>query len=157
MHGTNLLYRLYASFGTYHAHSTWFLLLFWQFFFGVIEISSIPLSLLTAYNIRQDWVKEMPTLHLVTKIGFAIAFIGARVILWNMNMLSFLKDTWNLITASSSSSKITNTARVITLIAGDIPAFFLTALQLFWAFKILEAAAGMAVGKKQQNRKLNND
>jgi hypothetical protein len=109
------------------------------FFFGFIEISSVPLSLLNAFNIRQDWVKEMPRLHLVTKILFAVTFIGARVFSWNANMHLFFRDTWRLVTASSSDINVSMTARVITFFAGDVPAVFLTVLQLFWASKIVEA------------------
>jgi hypothetical protein len=130
------------------------------FFFGVIEISSVPLSLLNAFNIRQDWVKAMPMLHLLTKILFALTFIGARVFLWNSNMHLFFKDTWSLIvpptpSSSSSSSEITisTLARVVTLLAGDVPALFLTVLQLFWAFKIIEALVEMLVGGKRSKKR----
>jgi hypothetical protein len=122
------------------------------FFFGFIEISSVPLSLLNAFKIRQDWVKEMPKIYLVTQILFAVTFIGARVFSWNSNMHLFFKDTWSLVTASPSDITVSMTARIITLIAGDIPAVFLTVLQLFWASKIVEAVLMMVVSGKNSKK-----
>lgn len=122
------------------------------FFFGVIEVSSLPLSLLNAFNFRDDWVVAYPTLHLFTKIFFAIAFIGTRVFLWNSNMHLFFKDTLSLIANNNPEiANISATTRFVTLLAADVPALFLTFLQLFWAFKILEALLNMVLGgaKKQ--------
>jgi len=49
------------------------------FFFGVIETSSVPLSLLNAFKVRSDWVEAMPVLHLLRQVSFSLTFIGARV------------------------------------------------------------------------------
>lgn len=117
------------------------------FFFGVIEVSSLPLSLLNAFNFRNDWVVTFPTLHLFTKIFFAIAFIATRVFLWNSNMHLFFKDTLSLIANNTKEiANVSSSTRLVTLLAADVPALFLTFLQLFWAFKIFEALLIMVRG-----------
>ena len=121
------------------------------FFFGVIETSSVPLSLLNAFKVRSDWVEAMPVLHLLRQVSFSLTFIGARVFLWISNMFLFLKDTRNVI--ASSDESIGNTTRVMTLIAGDVPGVFLTALQLFWTWKILTTVAEIVRGKSSGTKK----
>ena len=59
----------------------------------------------------------------------------------------FFKDTLSLIANNTKEiANVSSSTRLVTLLAADVPALFLTFLQLFWAFKIFEALLIMVRG-----------
>lgn len=106
------------------------------FFYGVSELSSIPLSLVNIYKFRPDWHVNMPILQHLLKGLFALTFLTIRVGCWMPVIKSFFSDIYHLQTTSDPA--MTLGFRLTLLITSAIPALLLTCLQLFWAYRIVQ-------------------
>jgi len=106
------------------------------FFYGVSELSSIPLSLVNIYKFRPDWHVNMPILQHLLKCLFALTFLTIRVGCWMPVIKSFFSDVYHLQTTSDPA--MTLGFRLTLLITSAIPALLLTCLQLFWAYRIVQ-------------------
>mmetsp|Transcript_4490 Transcript_4490/g.8630 ORF Transcript_4490/g.8630 Transcript_4490/m.8630 type:complete len:291 (+) Transcript_4490:130-1002(+) len=109
------------------------------FFFGVIELSSVPLAMVNFCKNNRELVdKRYPTLYLKLRILFSLVFLVVRVIMWT----PLMKDVLRL----SAMLGWTCQTNLCALGIGCfwLSAFFLTVLQYYWAILILKGYMGLA-------------
>jgi hypothetical protein len=107
------------------------------FFFGVIEISSVPLSLMNFSRDNPSWVKNYPIIQHGSRPVFAVLFLVTRVILWTPSIMDVLRNciliAW---TCRTTVCQVASTSFTLS-------AVFLTALQWYWGFLITKAITKM--------------
>ena len=116
------------------------------FFFGIIEISSVPLSLMNYFKDSQSLIHTYPTAYLFIRLAFMISFLTARVIFWTPQMYDVIRCS-TLLTSTCQTSICTITAGSFTLCA-----ILLTLLQYLWATKILSGLIRL-LSKKSTKKK----
>uniref|UniRef100_A0A7S4IMR3 TLC domain-containing protein n=2 Tax=Odontella aurita TaxID=265563 RepID=A0A7S4IMR3_9STRA len=123
------------------------------FFYGLIEISSVPLSVMNYFKTRPELIKERPTMYTVVRLIFSVVFLTVRVVMWVPNMFDWLKTCGILCYTCDNASCYAGLG--LSMLAG----FGLTVLQMVWASKIVEgllkAAAGG--GKKKKSAEDNSE
>uniref|UniRef100_A0A7S2ICW7 TLC domain-containing protein n=1 Tax=Helicotheca tamesis TaxID=374047 RepID=A0A7S2ICW7_9STRA len=111
------------------------------FFFGVIEISSVPLSIMNTFKNNKSWIDKYPGMYATVRVTFAVMFLITRVILWLPRIIDFLRICMVMIWTSES-----DTCRIVlgmTAAAASV----LTSMQLLWARKIVEGLIKMSKKK----------
>jgi hypothetical protein len=112
------------------------------YFYGLIEISSVPLSIMNSFKNNKHWIKAYPEAYSLVRLVFALAFLLVRVVLWTPFYWSF----WFLESMLLYSSESISTKVILTLFS--LSSLVLTFLQYFWASKILAAMVKGAPKKK---------
>ena len=116
------------------------------FFFGLIETSSVPLVLMNLFRENPDLDAKYPLASLATALCFAISFLATRVVMWLPQAADFLRLSGMLAyTASTVSARVMLGASMVVCI-------FLTVLQLFWAFKIVQGLINAASPSSKGNK-----
>ena len=115
------------------------------FFYGVIEISSVPLSVMNAFKNNPDWIKKYPGIYGKVRLLFGVTFLLVRVVLWTPFYWDFIVLAMMLLRSSVGSTKI-----ILALF--NFSSIVLTMLQYFWATKILSAM--MKGGPKKNGKKI---
>lgn len=106
------------------------------FFFGLIEISSVPLAVMNFCKNNKDLAQEYcPTVRDIIRPIFAAMFLTTRVLMWTPNMRDVLRSAMMLLW--TSPSWFTS----IVLFLFILSASFLTFLQFFWGYKIVKGIA----------------
>lgn len=101
------------------------------FFFGLIEASSVPLVVMNSFRENPDLDAQYPTLSLLTGLSFALSFLLTRVVMWLPQSVDFVRlAAMMLYTSPSVGARAMFGASILLNL-------FLTALQLFWARKIV--------------------
>jgi hypothetical protein len=112
------------------------------YFYGIIEISSVPLSIMNSFKNNKHWIKAYPEMYNAVRLVFALSFLVVRVVLWT-------PIYWNFFALASMllySSDVTSTKVILTLF--NLSSLILTMLQYFWASKIIAAMVKGAPKKK---------
>ena len=52
------------------------------YFYGFIEISSVPLSVMNAFKNNPEWIKKYPGVYSKVRLVFGLTFLLVRVIIW---------------------------------------------------------------------------
>ena len=102
------------------------------FFFGLIETSSVPLVIMNLFRENPDLDAKHPVASLATALCFALSFLATRVVMWLPQAADFLRLAGMLAYTAST------VGRRAILGASMAVCLFLTLLQLFWAFKIVQ-------------------
>ena len=103
------------------------------YFYGLIEISSVPLSVVNSFKHNKHWIKAYPEAYTAVRMVFALSFLLVRVVLWTPIYWSFFA----LATMLLYSSESTLTKVILTLFNSS--SLVLTMLQYYWATKIISA------------------
>ncbi len=103
------------------------------YFYGLIEISSVPLSIMNAFKDNKHWIKLYPEVYSTVRLVFGCLFLLVRVVLWTPFYWNFF--ALELMLLYSSESIVTKLILATFLIASLV----LTVLQYFWASKIISA------------------
>jgi len=101
------------------------------FFYGIIEISSVPLSTMNMLE-SHDLSKAYLLFDLFVKISFSICFIQTRVIMWNLRVRDFVYVCTGLLMSATTLSAKLSLSLIVVIV------FFLTCLQLMWAGEIMK-------------------
>mmetsp|Transcript_31590 Transcript_31590/g.94515 ORF Transcript_31590/g.94515 Transcript_31590/m.94515 type:complete len:179 (+) Transcript_31590:473-1009(+) len=109
------------------------------FYFGVVESSSVFLSIMNAFKSRPHWIEAMPTLFACSKLLFSVTFLCMRIVLWIPLLLDFFRIAWDIGTSRGEHNGIYH----ILVVTSFAPAFVLTAMQIFWASKIIRGLVKM--------------
>lgn len=118
---------------------------FTPFFYGVIEISSVPLSVMNSFKNNPDWIKKYPGVYNNVRLVFGITFLLVRVVLWTPIF-------WNFVSLASMllySSEVVSTQIILAVFV--FASLVLTFLQYFWASKIIGAI--VKGGQKKKSTK----
>ena len=114
------------------------------FFFGLIEISSVPLAIMNFCKNNKDLAQEYcPRVRDTIRQIFAAIFLTTRVLMWTPNMRDVLRSAMMLLW--TSPSWFTS----IILFLFILSALFLTFLQFFWGYKIVKGLIGMVQKTKK--------
>jgi hypothetical protein len=116
------------------------------FFFGIFELSTIPLVIMNAFKDNPEWIQQYPTTYTRIRLLFAGLFLWIRVILYVPIKLTFLMDSATHLWFTHS-----NTNRYVFLIA-YVGAVFLFFLQMMWASKIVQGLLGFFFKLQKQQR-----
>jgi len=116
------------------------------YFYGLIEISSVPLSVMNSFKNNKQWIKDYPDVYSAVRLIFGVTFLSVRVILWTPYYWSFFA-LCSMFTYSSDAL----TSKFI-LIVFLLASLVLTFLQIFWASKIVKALL-FPPKKKDQSKK----
>ena len=112
----------FVSVGPYvHAYSF--------FFFGLANISSVPLA---AYSACEGLMVEFPQLkpaHTLLQAAFALLFLAIRCVAWPLISLRFWADTYLAVTLGWKTSLIASSILLLSNL-------FLTGLQFLWGSKV---------------------
>eukprot|EP00559_Dactyliosolen_fragilissimus_P000419 CAMPEP_0184859578 /NCGR_PEP_ID=MMETSP0580-20130426/4570_1 /TAXON_ID=1118495 /ORGANISM="Dactyliosolen fragilissimus" /LENGTH=328 /DNA_ID=CAMNT_0027356301 /DNA_START=379 /DNA_END=1365 /DNA_ORIENTATION=- len=121
-------------------------------FFGVVELTSIPLSIMNYCKRNPEFTaKRFAVGFLVVRIVFAVSFLFCRVYMWTPPILDVLRmvlDLWSLC-GSWECNVVTGTFFVAVC--------FLTGLQYYWGVLIVKGIVSLIVksvfGKKMKEKK----
>jgi hypothetical protein len=117
---------------------------FTPYFYGAIEISSVPLSIMNSFKNNKHWIKAYPEMYSAVRLVFALSFLLVRTILWTPFYWSF----FSLASMLLYSSESTTTRVILTLF--NLSSLVITFLQYFWATKIIAAIVKGASKKKKE-------
>jgi hypothetical protein len=106
---------------------------FIPFFYGVIEISSVPLSVMNAFKNNPDWIMRYPGVYANVRLLFGITFLLVRVVLWTPFYWEFI----SLAMLLWWSTEVGGTKVILGVFYAA--SVVLTLLQYFWASKIVSA------------------
>ena len=118
---------------------------FTPFFYGMIEISSVPLSVMNSFKNNPDWIQNYPGVYKIIRLVFGITFLLVRVVLWT-------PIYWNFVSLASMllySSEVVSTQIILSIFV--LASLVLTILQYFWASKIIGAL--FKGGRKKKAKK----
>ena len=119
------------------------------FYFGVAELTNIPLTIVDIFKYYPDMKKHFPVVNEVARISFAVSFIILRLIIWPFYSYPFWVGSFELLFKEAPHSYFV----VGFFLFANI---FLTGLQFFWGSKIFgflfksekETGAPVKQGKK---------
>ena len=111
------------------------------FFYGVMELSSLPLAVMNAFKDHPEWANRYPGSFQMSRVVFAVSFIVIRVLMCFSRWTPFLRDNFvYLYTAEMGYYKLYLTVQWSL-------AVFLAYLQLYWATLIVKGLYKLIIGK----------
>jgi hypothetical protein len=117
------------------------------FFYGVMELSSLPLSIMNSFKDNPEWIKKYPGVYGMTRVVFALSFFLIRVILCLWKWPVFLMDNF-----------LVFYTRELGIMKGYFfvqwgLASLLAYLQLYWASLILKGLVKTVSPSKKDSKK----
>mmetsp|Transcript_529 Transcript_529/g.2061 ORF Transcript_529/g.2061 Transcript_529/m.2061 type:complete len:273 (+) Transcript_529:75-893(+) len=106
------------------------------YFFGVSEVSSVPLVVVDICKYYPEFAKRFPTVEFAAKLAFALFFILVRDVFWVYTAVTVWSDGVGVLRQGNNPEKYPAYVTAGVLIAN---AFFST-LQIVWTGKLLEGA-----------------
>lgn len=103
------------------------------FFFGVAELTNVPLTIVDVFKYFPDLAKKLSILNEISRISFAASFIILRLIVWPYFSYHFALGSINLLTTNFHTQCHSGFVVGFFLFAN----VFLTGLQFFWGSKII--------------------
>jgi len=111
-------------------------------FFGLTELSTIPLNVLDTFKQFKELRQTYPLCDVLSKVSFTLSFLVLRVGLTVPVSYAFQRDLLELLTSGAAHSR---PAVIFTSIAN----LFVVGLQLFWATLIFKGLRKMLAGGKK--------
>ena len=112
------------------------------FYFGIIELTNIPLTVMDVFKYFKHWKEKYPAANQITRFIFAVSFILLRLIMWPIRSIDWWVGCMRLLI----SGKAHSTLAVFFCLS---TALIVTILQFIWGWKIL----GFLVVKKTADAK----
>lgn len=103
------------------------------YFFGIFELSSVPLGIMNVFKENEAWIKSHPTLYTSIRILFAISFLYVRVVMLMPRQFIYLRDCF-LVPYLMDNEHIAFRIYLFMVWANSC---FLSVLQMFWAYLIV--------------------
>lgn len=117
------------------------------FFYGVMELSSLPLSAMNTFKDNPDWIKKYPTTYASIRGVFALSFLAIRNVMCASRYPWFLRDNFVVV-----YTKEWGIYKGFMCLQCSL-AFFLAFLQLFWGSLILQGILKLFIpGKKKDGK-----
>jgi len=118
------------------------------FFFGLFELSSVPLAIINMFKEHPDAAKRHPILNHVSRVSFVVMFLYIRVWMWLPVGPLYMRN--NLFLFLTTDFGATKMFVLLQFLFG----VYLGSLQLYWAGKVVnlsyQAVAGALGGKKKK-------
>ena len=111
------------------------------FFFGVFELSSVPLAIMNTFNDHPDAAKKYPLANLVSRVSFVVSFMYIRVWKWLPVGPLYMRNNFFLfLTTGFGATKL---FVLIQFFFG----VYLGYLQLYWALMVVRLSFQFVVVK----------
>jgi hypothetical protein len=106
------------------------------FFYGIIELSSVPLALMNMFKDRRDWIQRFPQWYTAIRLVFCATFLSVRVLWFVPRKMRYLRDHYLL--WSFAFRDATRPLWYVVFMAGVWwSSVFLLGLQLHWGALIV--------------------
>ncbi|KAG8467428.1 hypothetical protein KFE25_000744 [Diacronema lutheri] len=128
----------------YWLTSTRFLDYWKPFYFGILEISSVPLCFVDLFRAFPKLAKRVDAVNEAVRIAFAATFLPVRCLIMPYVSYFWWKDFLALY-AAADPKLMAHFGLFISFGAMNV---FLCVLQQYWGYKIINAAMKMAKGDK---------
>lgn len=104
------------------------------FFFGLVEISNLPLNCVDFFNLfdvpeGKAFYERTATANFVFQLVFAACFVGIRLVWWPIISFGFWVGSFQLLSTGLAHSS----AIVVMFVACNL---FMTCLQFYWGYEI---------------------
>jgi hypothetical protein len=120
---------------------------FWTpFFFGIVEVSSVPLALMNTFKDHPVLIEQYPTFYHYVRLAFAFSFLAVRWTMFAPRQYTFLQQSMWAIRSSESYPYILFMSLVW------LSSFFLWCLQVFWGTLIVKGLAVTFLFPKESKR-----
>lgn len=119
------------------------------FMFGVIELSSVPLSIMNAFKSNPEYIEKYPATYTTIRYIFAFSFLYIRWYLFLPLKYDLLRSLYFTVITHRSTF-----AFVYTGLAW-CASFFLCLLQLMWGFLIVKGIFKPVLGRRKKVAKTN--
>jgi len=116
------------------------------FFFGLIESSSVPLVIMNIFKDSHELANRFPVLNAFVSLSFCLIFVVTRVIMWIPQASDFMKLAAMM--AYTCDGYIGKVGPICSILV----CLFLTALQLYWAGRIVRGLLAFMKGGNQKRR-----
>jgi hypothetical protein len=117
---------------------------FHPFFFGVVELSSVPLSIMNSFKNNESLIVAHPLMYRAVRWAFGVTFLLVRVVFWTPVYWNFVAIGATILRESEMGI-----VRQILFTGFFFAGLVLTMLQYYWAGKIV---SGLAKGPKKLKR-----
>ena len=117
------------------------------FFYGVMELSSLPLSFMNAFKDNPEWIKKYPSVYAFTRFLFAACFLLIRVVFCATRWPPFLWTNFIFL-----YTRPLGWYKLYLVVQWSL-AVFLAYLQLYWAFLIIKGVYNVATQKQKVDKK----
>lgn len=114
------------------------------FFFGVFELSSVPLAIMNTFKDHPDVAKKHPLFHHASKVSFAVSFLYIRFWKWLPVGPLYMRNNFFLFLTTELG--ITKLFVLIQFVFG----VYLGYLQLYWSITVAKLTIKSVVGKKKR-------
>ena len=113
---------------------------FTPFFYGLIEISSVPLAAMNAFKGNPELAQRYPLANQLIRLVFAVSFLTVRFFMWMPNIVRYLH------VAAMLGFTCRSTKCTVGCALSWWSAIGLTCLQLLWSYKIVQGILGALIG-----------
>jgi hypothetical protein len=114
------------------------------FFYGVPEVSSVPLTFLSLSKSFPFLKTDYPRVYSLSKWSFGILFLIIRLVMWTRNSILYWVETMQLVTTGTPHSMFVVGFYCFANVV-------LTSMQYFWGYKII---LQMMNGGKEVKKKI---
>jgi hypothetical protein len=114
------------------------LMYYGPFFFGVSELSSIPLGFMDLFRYSDDLSKGYPKVGEIVKVAFAVLFLLIRCVYWPFVAIDFWQATL---------SKEADNANIVLKLVWWLANIGLTLLQYYWGYKVVNGIIKLLKGQ----------
>jgi hypothetical protein len=120
------------------------------FFYGLIELSSVPLAVMNMFKDRPDVIREHPRLYTAIRLLFCGTFLYVRVAMFVPRKFRYLRDHYTLWSSSANGFHYPHLRLEYRLFMAMVwmSSVFLLGLQLYWAALIVRGLLSLVMGKK---------
>jgi hypothetical protein len=113
------------------------------YFFGIMELSSIPLAIMNTFKDNPKWVERQPMMFLATRGIFCVSFLYIRVWMLVPRHTTYLRDLY-LLWSTSDNLVFRNCMSGVWICS-----LFLMILQFYWAILIVQGILKQFTSKKK--------
>lgn len=110
------------------------------FFYGFIELSSIPLAIMNTFKDNPAWIQKHSRAYLAVRLIFCFMFLWIRLVMFLPRQYVFLRDHFLLFISSD------NRPYQVFMSLVFVSALILQILQVYWGFLILKGLARVVQG-----------
>ena len=119
---------------------------FTPFFYGLIEISSVPLAVMNAFKGNPELSQRYPLANQLIRFVFSVSFLTVRFFMWMPNIVRYLH------VAAMLGFTCRSTKCTVGCALSWWSAIGLTCLQLLWSYKIVQGVWGGLAGGASKSR-----
>mmetsp|Transcript_20495 Transcript_20495/g.38349 ORF Transcript_20495/g.38349 Transcript_20495/m.38349 type:complete len:331 (-) Transcript_20495:61-1053(-) len=117
------------------------------YFYGLMELSSIPLAVMNAFKDNPEWIQTHPLLYLLTRAAFSFSFLYIRIYMWFFIGPRYLMHDffffWTIPNWGLEKSFV-----LMQFCFG----VFLGLLQLYWAVLVIRGIVAFFVPKNKKKK-----